>query len=391
MSIAEQHILHPLIQELLDGYPQDTRYDIGYPRATDLPYPALDAIMTGFALNNYGDPWSIGALHHSTKAIEQQVIETVGDILGAPSGRWGYVTTGSTQGIEHALMEAARTYPGVVVYTSTAAHDSVLQCADKLRLDYVPIRADDAGRIELADLEAEIRRRRHRPVCVVATAGTTASEAIDDVAGIRQIIEDLALTRWRLNVDAALSGIPLALLPAHERPACGFPAGATSMVISGHKFLGTLHPCAVLIYAQPPAGAARSMVRYTGTADTTATGSRSGHMPVVLWHQLTRLGVDGHRTRAEQARELASYLHEQLSGLGWEAYRNPHAMTVVLRRPPAQVWSRWHLAPLGRMAHVVCVPGVTRPQIDLFLTDMHDAIKPTARRASDAKARAGNR
>jgi histidine decarboxylase len=163
------------------------------------------------------------------------------------------------------------------------------------------------------------------------------------------------------------------------------------MVISGHKFLSTLMPCGVLVYAQPPYAAVGNRIPYTGSADTTISGSRSGHTPLILWHVLRTLGVNGLRARAEASRQLATYTHTRLNDLGWESRLNPHAFTVVLRTPPQSVRDKWVLATDGQWSHIVCMPGITREQIDAFILDLvasrHTAAAPPVVNARTMVAR----
>ncbi|MFC7483046.1 pyridoxal-dependent decarboxylase [Luedemannella flava] len=330
-----------------------------------------------------GDPFDLGHGRNHTKQVEQQVINTIADLLRAPASRWGYVTTGSTEGNLHALDAAWQTYPDVVVYTSTAAHYSVAKAARMLKLPLIMVRADDTGQMDYDDLAGQLSLRRDRAAIIVATAGTVMTEAVDNVTRIVEICHTMAITRRLVHVDAALSGIPLALLPDAERPAFDFTAGATSIVISGHKFLSTLMPCGVLVYAQPPHTPLHARVAYTGSVDSTISGSRSGHTPLILWHVLQTLGTEGLRARAQASRDLAAYTHAQLGQVGWEATRNPYAFTVVLRTPPAAVRDKWVLADDGQYSHIVCAPGITQVQIDDFLTDLqaareHRAASPTA-------------
>ncbi|MEV6632813.1 pyridoxal-dependent decarboxylase [Actinoplanes sp. NPDC051470] len=346
------------------------RYDIGFPGATDLGFPALAQILTGQLLNNVGDPWDLGHGRNHTKEIEQQVIATVADLLRAPPSRWGYLTTGASEGTLHALDAAWLRYRDLVVYTSTSGHYSIVKGARLLKLPVVTVRTDAFGRMDIVDLRAELARRRERSAMIVATAGTTMTEAVDDVAAITDVCDELAVTRRRIHVDAALGGIPYATLPDGVRPSFDFTAGATSMVISGHKFLSTLMPCGVLIYAEPPAATGGGRVAYTGSADSTITGSRSGHTPLLLWWALNTLGPHGLRQRAEASRELATYTHHRLQKIGWPTALNPHAFTVTLDQPPPPVLAKWVLATNGRTAHIVCMPGVTRDQIDEFLNDL---------------------
>lgn len=207
-----------VIAKLLTDARDARRYDIGFPGATDLTFPALAEILTGQLLNNVGDPWDLGHGRNHTKTVEQRVIATVADMLRAPHTRWGYVTTGATEGTLHVLDEAWQRFPDLVVYTSATVHDSVVKGARLLKLPAVMVRADTSGRMDVADLQGELARRRDRPAMIVATAGTTMTEAVDDVAAIAHACDELAVTRRRIHVDAALSGIPLALLP--DTPRC---------------------------------------------------------------------------------------------------------------------------------------------------------------------------
>jgi histidine decarboxylase len=244
-----------------------------------------------------------------------------------------------------------------------------------VKLPLVMVRVDTTGRMDVADLQGELARRRDRPAMIVATAGTTMTEAVDDVAAIANACDQLAVTRRRIHVDAALSGIPLALLPDEARPSFDFTAGATSMVISGHKFLSTLMPCGVLVYAESPYNMSGGRVSYTGSADTTITGSRSGHTPLLLWWVLTTLGPEGLRRRAQASRELAAYTHRKIRDVGWPTQLNPHAFTVTLDQPPPTVMAKWVLATDGQTAHIVCMPGITREQIDEVVSDLA-ALRP---------------
>jgi histidine decarboxylase len=373
-----------VLADLHDSLTATRPFDIGFPGATDQTYPQLAGLLTGHLLNNVGDPYDLGHGRNHTKLLEQEVVRIVGDLLRAPAGRWGQVTTGTSEGTLHALDEASQRYPDTIVYTSAAAHPSVVKAARRLKLPLIVARADESGQMDYDDLAGQLGTHRDRAAMIVATAGTTMSEAIDNVGAIDAVCEQLTIVRRRIHVDAALSGIPLALLPDAVRPAFNFTAGATSIVISGHKFLSTLTPCGVLIYADKPYAATAGQVCYTGSADATILGSRSGHTPLILWYILRTLGIDGLRARADTARDLAAHLHRQLQRIGWEATLNPHAMTVVLRTPPQVIRNKWVLAEDGPWSHIVCAPGVSAAQLDEFLTDMAAATN-AAIRASNGR------
>ena len=351
----------------------DRRYHLGFPGATDLTYPDLAGILTGHLLNNVGDPWQPGHGRNHTKDYETDLVQRLGQLFHAGDQPWGYVTTGTTEATLHALDEASTAHHDLIVYTSTTAHYSVSKAARLLKLPLVLIRADPAGRILLDDLRTQLGLRRDRAAAIVATAGTTITEAVDDVAGIADLCDHLGITRRRVHVDAALAGIPLALLPAHDRPGFDFTAGATSLVVSGHKFLSTLMPCALLLYPHRPASPAGGHVPYLGSTDTTITGSRSGHTPLLLWWSLTSQGLDGHRHRADTARELAAHAHDRLHTIGWPSQRLPHAFTVTLTPPATPLPHPWILGGTPDTGHLICMPGIQKDWIDELVTDLKPA------------------
>jgi histidine decarboxylase len=234
------------------------------------------------------------------------------------------------------------------------------------------VRADDSGQMDYDDLAEQLVRHGGGSVVVVATAGTTMTEAVDDTRRIHTVLDAAKVRNRFVHVDAALAGIPLALVDPHQRPGFDFTDGADTVAVSGHKFLGCPFPCGIVVARSGHRGVA---VDYLDSLDTTISGSRSGHTPLMLWHALTRHGIEGLRARATSARDLAAYTTRRLTDLGWEAWRHDHAFTVVLKTPPAAVTDRWVLASThDGWSHIICMPGVTRTQIDGFVHDLATSI-----------------
>ncbi len=345
--------------------------NIGYPGAVDFDYTPLSMFFAHHLLNNVGDPAIDGRGPNHTKSMEREVVNFVADLLAAPADdRWGYVTSGASEGNLHSLYLARRANPGGVVYASQAAHYSVAKAADLLAMPLVTVRCDQFGEMDYDDLRAQVHSRRSQPAIVVATIGTTMTEAVDDIRRIGVVLDELAVPARFIHADAALAGLPLALLDNF-----GFASGADSMIVSGHKFIGSPMPCGVVVVRAHHLTESPSAVPYTGSTDTTISGSRSGHAPLLLWYALRHYGVEGLRTRAERSRRLAAYTKKQLDDLGWRSFRHPHAFTVVLRTPPPGVLDRWVLATEDGWSHIVCVPGVRREQIDGFIADLKRAIR----------------
>ncbi|PZG19186.1 histidine decarboxylase [Micromonospora craterilacus] len=362
-----------VLRQLVDRADTAAPTSIGFPGAVDLDHTEVMARLGRRLWNNIGDPATDpgGAAH--TKALERAVIAWVAETLAMPADdRWGYVTTGGTEGNLAALHAAHRRHPRAVAYHSTAAHYSIPKILDILGVRRIPVHAHPDGELDYDHLAAQIRRRPTRAAIVVATAGTTMTEAVDDTDRIHAILAPHA-PGGHLHVDAALSGVPLAL---DGRLRLDHTSGIDSIAISGHKFFGTPTPCGVVLIRagiRTPGG----HVTYTDTVDTTITGSRCGLAAALLWHAIATHGREGHRWRVSEARHLAGYAVDQLTAAGWPAWRHPHAFTVVLDTPPEQVRKKWLLATDGPMSHVICMPGVTKGQIDALVADIRAAAHPT--------------
>jgi histidine decarboxylase len=317
----------------------------------------------------------VGRAH--TKHLEREVVDFFADLFRAPrDDRWGYVTSGGTDGNEFGLHLARCLHPDALVYFSAAAHYSVPKLVDRLRMPAIAVRASSNGEMDYDDLRVAVGQHRHRPAVVVATVGTTMTEAVDDVVMVRRVLHDLAVRESYVHADAALTGIPLALLQAEHRPRFDLADGADSIAVSGHKFVGSPFPCGVALTRRSLRARVGQRVDYIGSVDATIGGSRSGHAPLVLWYAVRRHGRDGLRLRAERARDLAEYAAARLAGIGVPAWRHPYAFTVVFPTPPSAVTERWALANAGGLSHLICMPGVSRGQVDAFVTDLAAALAP---------------
>lgn len=353
---ATQQVLREIVTRITAAAPTN----IGFPAARDIDYSPL-AVLLGQLLNNIGDPGTDPLYPAHVHDLEREVLDFMADLFRAPPGWTGYVTTGGTEGNLYGLWLGRTKLPNAIVYHSAAAHYSVPKSAAILGLPVVEVAADPTGHIDYADLVAKAGQRRGRPAIVVANIGTTMTEAIDDVATIHTALDTAGVTHRYVHSDAALAGIPLATIG--PRPAFDLADGADSISISGHKFLGTPLVCGVAI-ARRGAEELAPQVNYIDSRDTTISGSRNGLAVAMLWYAIRTLGTPGMGLRAERARATAAYAHRQLHSIGWPSWRNPHAFTVMLRPLPTAITARWPLPTHHGWSHLICMPGVTRSQID---------------------------
>ena len=162
---------------------------IGFPGAVDLDHTEVMTRLGGRLWNNIGDPADEGGIAH-TRALERAVITWTADLLAMPADdRWGYVTTGGTEGTLSALHAAHRRKPTARIYYSAAAHYSVAKVVRLLGAHGILVHARPDGEMDYAHLAEQLHRRRRFPAIVVATAGTTMTEAVDDTSRIRADLE----------------------------------------------------------------------------------------------------------------------------------------------------------------------------------------------------------
>jgi histidine decarboxylase len=358
---------------LLRALDQGRSRKIGFPATGEFDYRPL-APFFEHGLSDVGDPEAGSTVEHHTRSMEAEVVDFFADLFRAPADdRWGYVTTGPTEGNLYGLYAARVMYPDGLVYLSEAAHPSVSTAVDLLGLPSITIRTSPSGELDYVDLRRVMDTRRTRPAIVVANAGTPVTGAVDDIRQIQRVFQDLAMARHYVHADATLGGVPAALLD--EQPGFDLADGADSVSVGGQEFIGTPFPSGAVILRR----SLRDRVARAETSDAPDAvlgGTRNGHAALLLWYALRRLGVAGLRERAEHSRELAEYLVRRLAELGWPTWRNPEAYTVLLKAPGSEIANRWRLSIVDGWTRVACLPGVTREQVDRFLADLHETTAP---------------
>jgi histidine decarboxylase len=184
-------------------------------------------------------------------------------------------------------------------------------------------------------------------------------------------MDSMAIRERYIHSDAALCGAYAPFLDPH--PAFDFEDGADSISISGHKFVGCPMPTGVVLARKHNVQRIARSIDYIGTLDTTISGSRNGFTPLILWHRLKQLGIEGLRSRATRSLQVAAYAERRLQEAGIPAWRNPNAITVVFPKVSAAVREKWQLATQGDISHLIVMPGITEQRVDAFLEDVRAA------------------
>src|SRR3954466_14952144 len=193
---GEREALAELAERLRNTYPYpDPRY------AGQMLKPpsaiAWAAYATAMLLNPNNHALDGGP---ATAAMEREAVAELAAMFGLPS-HLGHLTASGTIANLEALWVARELRPGETVLSGVNAHYTHQRVSAVLGQAHETIAQDERGRI---DLDALATRLRAGGVgTVVATLGTTALGAVDDVDAIADLCAQYGA---RLHVDAAYGG-----------------------------------------------------------------------------------------------------------------------------------------------------------------------------------------
>lgn len=358
-------------KEILDAYmhsvAEKASFSIGYPFATDFNYEELHSLLR-YPLFNLGDPFMESNYGVNSFTMEREVIGFFADLFQAPKDNYsGYITSGGSESNLYGLYMARELYPDAIVYYSSESHYSIPKSIRLLSMKSIEIGSNQNGEINYNDLFSAIEQNRHLPAIIVANIGSTMTEAKDDISKIKNIVQSLLVESHYIHCDAALAGAYLPLLEG--APKFDFSAGADSIACSGHKFIGSPIPCGVIVVKKDNKERLSHYISYIESIDSTITGTRNGLSSVFLWYAIKHFGKEGLLKRASECISLAKYTHQTLLENNIDSYYNENAITVLFEKPSGVLCQKWQLATKSGYCHLICMPGISKGQIDAFLED----------------------
>jgi glutamate/tyrosine decarboxylase-like PLP-dependent enzyme len=199
---------------------------------------AADALAAGLGV--FAGTWLAAP---GAAQVELLVLDWLTELLGLPESTEGLLVSGGSVANLTALAVARDARLGddrsaAVAYVSKETHSSIARAlrvlgfsADQIRV----LEADRAQRLDPAAVEAAVagdRAAGRRPWCVVATAGTINTGAVDPLPALRDVCDRHGM--W-LHVDGAF-GAAAAITPRGRATLEGL-ANADSLVIDPHKWL----------------------------------------------------------------------------------------------------------------------------------------------------------
>lgn len=229
---------------------------LGYvPSIPTFPAVLGDWLATGY--NFFAGVWPIAS---GPNEVELTVIDWFRQWLEMPNGTSGLLTSGGSTATLMAVVAArharvgqnASLLPRLTLYTSSQAHSAVARAAWIVGVARENVRvlpADDHCRLRpetVHDAVTTDRAAGRVPFLVVASAGTTNTGAVDDIAGLAAVCERESL--W-LHVDAAYGAF--AALTARGRELLRGIERADTVVLDPHKWLFVPFECGCLLARQP--------------------------------------------------------------------------------------------------------------------------------------------
>jgi aromatic-L-amino-acid decarboxylase len=211
--------------------------------------------------------------------IEHVAVRWLGALVGFADDSQGLLVGGGSAANLTALLVALRAggeanadRRSLTIYTSQEAHFSIAKAAAVLGVEVRHVAVDGARRLDADSLRDAIEEDRSaglKPICVVGTAGSTATGAVDPLDAIATVAAEQGV--W-FHIDGAYGALAAAD-PASRHLFSGIER-ADSLALDPHKWLYAPVDCGALLVRDPAATA-------------TAFGASAGAYVRVLADQAT--------------------------------------------------------------------------------------------------------
>lgn len=277
-------------------------YDSGLP---DVDRVAREAVAA-FAGSNGLDPTAFPSL----LAMENDLVGFTADLLEAPPGVVGTITSGGTESVLLAVQGARDAHlarhPGVrtAMVLPDTAHAAFHKAAHYFDVEAVLVPTDADHRADVDATARALDDLGDRAALVVASAPSYAHGVVDPVTGLAALA---AARGIRCHVDACIGGwvLPYATRLGRAVPPWTFAVeGVTSISVDLHKYAYAPKGAAVLLHRsaalrKPQYFASAAWPGYTMLNSTTQS-TRSGGPLAGAWAAVHCIGDTGYELLSRQ-------------------------------------------------------------------------------------------
>jgi aromatic-L-amino-acid/L-tryptophan decarboxylase len=256
----------------------------------------------------------------------------------------------SRLGIDVRKQGVGRAHARLRLYASSEAHSSVQKAVELLGLGSESIRwiaADAEFRISLDGLRQAIREDREQgwhPFCIVASAGTVQTGAIDPLEALASLAAEWNL--W-LHVDGAYGGA--AMLDPNSKAVFAGIERADSIALDPHKWLSVPVECGCLLVRD--GALLRDTFSLVPSYLRTEAGKGIGNLPwfaeygfqqtrgfraLKLWVTLAHAGTSGLARQIARQIALARYLEKSIAAAPDFELRSKGQLSIVCFRYVSQ-------------------------------------------------------
>ncbi len=332
------------------------------------PHPAARAAAVRFLATNPGDPETYPAVAR----LEAKAVASLGEIAGLEEPM-GYIASGGTEANIQAVRAARnlldRPNPNIVVPEN--GHFSFRKAAEILDVSIRPTPLTDEN---VADVDAMAEAIDSATVLLTGVAGSTEYGRVDPIPAIAELAVDHGI---HCHVDAAWGGF---ILPFTDIPWNFADAPVDSLTIDPHKMGRAAIPSGGFLARNRDVLDALAVETPYLESETQYTlgGTRSGAGVASVVAAFDELWPDGYERQFERCQSNANWLASALTGQGF-AVDDP-SLPIVVADIPDRVFTAlrtggWRIArtSTGKL-RIVCMPHVTRDDLEAFLDDLDAAM-----------------
>jgi len=284
------------------------------------PFPT--AVIADLVISTLNQSTAVWEMSPIGTVIEQEVVRWLSDRIGYPASALGTAVSGGSAANLTALLAArarwndsGRAGKRPVILCSADAHYSTARAASIMGIDVVKVATDAAHRLDLDALDAALRE--NEVMAIVATSGSTATGAFDDLRAIAALRDKH--DTW-LHVDAAHGAS--VVLSERLRPLVDGLDLADSLAWDPHKMLWMSLSLGVLLVRDGRwlRRAFEADAPYLFNAER--AGDNIGEMTiqcskradaVKLWLTLQMFGTEPFVSAMEHVTDLTRYLYDVVS------------------------------------------------------------------------------